>query len=126
MTSDGPLVKVKSLLKEAKHMCIAVVTDDGSPWVVPVVIRHHRGAKLSWVSSVRTVHSRAIEREPRIAITIFLTQHDEWKEVGFYATAIAKKGIAMPGGYATYTATIERAWYNGQEHKKTEIAIENL
>ena len=78
MTSDSPLVKVKSLLKEAKHMCIAVVTDDGSPWVVPVVIRHHRGAKLSWVSSVRTVHSRAIEREPRIAIIICLTQHDEW------------------------------------------------
>lgn len=123
---DKVMVDHRQYLHDLKFIVIAVVTDDGKPWAVPVGIQKYNKGALEWFSKVDTVHSRAIAQNPQISLTAFTTKQDAQGEYGFYATAHARKQLGLPGGVALYKAEIEQAWYNDAQHIKTKIDREDI
>lgn len=123
MTSQYSVKYVRDFLARQTHMTIAVVCPDGSPWAVPVHIKHWQDYELEWESDTNTVHSRAIEADPRIAISMYQFTYGNQKEFGFYAQAAAQKVQDLPGGRARYRATMIALWGNGEDHTKKEVDI---
>ena len=120
------MVNVREYLSKAKYVTIAVIDEDGKPWAVPLAIQKYHDGKIEWFSKTDTVHSRAISRNPAIAMSIFTTKHDEQGEYGFYAKAVARKKLPLPTGLGLYEADIVEAWYNDERHNKKPIDKKEL
>lgn len=117
MTDDEIL---NQLLSEVVHMVVAVTLDDGTPWAVPVHIKHHDGKQFVWESKPATVHSQAITKNAQVCLLIFSIDRD----IGFYAKAHAEEvpGSRNTDGYAKYSATISESWLN-EKHTKRPVPL---
>lgn len=116
--------RAEEFLQTQHHMVLAVVQEDGSPWAVPDTPQHRDGLRVfEWDSRTDAVHSLALARDSRAAITLYpATVSDEWREIGFYAAGRA--GIIDPrGDFARYRFTTERAWVNDETHMKRELHV---
>ncbi len=112
----------RQFLEAAKYAVIAVTTQDGTPWAVPVAVQRYKNQTIEWFSKTDTVHSIAIEQNPVVALTVFMGD----PTYGVCATAHAKKLLSLPGGVARYAAVIDDAWYNTGKHVKTHIDSKDL
>ncbi len=119
-------VNIQDFLHNARHMVVSVIDETGEPWAVPVGIRSYEAGRFEWVSMTDTIHSQAIERNHRIAITVFHGSADATENFGFYAKASAKKSSDIGGGAAVYQAQCTEAWYNDHTRIKTNIDIKEL
>ena len=117
---------IKAFLKRQTHMTIAVTCEDGSPWAVPVHIKLWDGDVLEWESDTGSIHSRAIEGEPQIAISMYQLTYGEYREFGFYAKATAEKAADLPDGRARYRAVMSAIWINGADHTKRSIDVDEV
>jgi hypothetical protein len=113
--------KVKEFLATQKHMIIAVVLDDGTPWAVPVSIKRHEGREFEWDSHLSTEHSKAILQHAAIAVTIFQKKEDS--QIGFYAKGKAELLEEFKPGFGRYRFTTEKAWINDETFKKREVNL---
>jgi hypothetical protein len=114
--------RMEEFLGRQKHMVIAVTLDDGTPWAVPVAIKNREGDAFEWDSRLDTVHSKAIENHPIVALTIFEPRTDRGPEYGFYARAKAEKVRESDKGYGRYRATVEKSWINDESFQKREVS----
>lgn len=112
----------KEFLQQATHIIVAVVDDEGKPWAVPLGLKSYKHSTFQWFSAVDTVHSRAIARNPEVAVTAYMAD----PTYGVCARAHAKKQLTLPGGFALYSAEIYEAWYNTGKRIKTNIDVKDL
>ncbi len=114
--------KAPSFINRQNHMVVAVVLEDGSPWAVPVKIQAKGEWYLEWDSRLDTVHSQAIEQDPRIAITMFEKAEDTQTGVslGCHAEVIER----YDDDFTRYRATIDRAWITDETFVKREVKLE--
>ena len=113
--------KVKEFLSRQGYMVLAVVCDDSSPWAVPVKIQAHDDKGFEWDSKMSTEHSRAIEKNPAVSITIFEKLEDS--QIGFYAKGTAKVVETKDNDFARYRIDVERAWINDETFVKREVNL---
>ena len=114
--------KALQFLTTQKHMVLAVVLDDGTPWVVPVKLQAHDGLRtFEWDSRLDTVHSRALAGHPQMAITIY--QKEEPWQIGVYAKGSGELVEDRGDGYGRYRFTAVKAWLNDETFVKREVRI---
>jgi hypothetical protein len=116
--------EVITFLVRQKHFVLAVIAEDGSPWTVPLAVKRWEGRVIEWRSALSTVHSQAIEREPRVSMCVFAKEED--RQVGFYAKGTARMSEDTGDGYANYAVTIDQAWVNDETFVKREFDLSQL
>lgn len=113
--------KIEQLLTSQTIMTLAVILGDGTPWAIPVAIRHHEGiTKLEWVSKVDAIHSQAIAQNPRVAISIF--EDKGAAKTGLYLSATTRLDD-QKGDTGFYSAAVQRAWVNDETFQKRELEL---
>ncbi len=95
---------IKTILAENLIGTIATLNEDGSPWSTPVHIFANDDA-LYWFSKDTHQHSRNIERDGRVAVSIW-SQQEGTK--GVYISGIAAKLSAdeLPDALDIVTSTV--------------------
>lgn len=72
--SDAPTDRwavVPRLLASNRYLVLGTTDEIGQPWVTPVFFAARDHARLYWVSSPESRHSRNIEVRPAVAVTVF-------------------------------------------------------
>ncbi|MCU0804982.1 MAG: pyridoxamine 5'-phosphate oxidase family protein [Burkholderiales bacterium] len=87
--SDALAERVAAFLAQHHVMTLATCDEDG-PWAAAVFFAFE-GLELYFLSSPQSRHARAIERDPRVAVTIQRDYRD-WPEI----TGIQAEGRAAP------------------------------
>jgi len=113
--------KLERFLSEQKHMILAVVLDDGTPWAVPVRIQQRRERVFEWDSKLDTIHSKALTERAGTAITIFDKSSDS--QIGFYAKGKAKLIEEYKPGYGRYSFVAMHCWMNDETFVKREVEL---
>lgn len=113
--------KLEQLLSEQQFMVLAVTLPDSTPWAVPVRIQARSGNEFEWDSAGLTEHSKAIQANPRIAITIF--QKKENSQIGLYAKGTAELVEEFKPGFGRYKFVAEKCWINDETFRKREISL---
>ena len=114
--------KVGALLLTQKHMVVAVTLADGSPWAVPVAIRDHEGlGAFMWDSALQTEHSKALESNSAMAITIYQKQEDA--QIGFYAKGRGELLEEFKPGFGHYRFVADKAWINDETFVKRPLNL---
>lgn len=113
--------KLEQLLSEQQYMVLAVMLDDGTPWVIPVRIQARNDNVFEWDSALETVHSRAIAARPDMALTIFQKKEDS--QIGFYAKGKAELVEEFKPGFGRYRFVAEKCWINDETFVKREVAL---
>lgn len=119
-------VETAKFLKQLKHIVIAVVDENNSPWAVPVGVQNLENGVIEWDSHMKSRHSLAIDHNPHIAMTAFMSKGSEWDEIGVYMEGIVEAVEPIHDEFAHYRARITAVWYNGADHVKRTIDIKNL
>lgn len=112
--------KIEQFLSNEYYMVIATLLGDGTPWAVPVRILKREGAKIfEWDSKLDTEHSKSLEGESRMAITIFRKFEDA--QIGFYAKGHGQLVQVNDNDSGRYRFTAEEAWINDQTFIKRQV-----
>lgn len=61
---------VRNILDDNVIGTLSTLNEDGSPWSTPLHVVADDEA-LYWFSSIRTQHSRNVERDPRVSLSVF-------------------------------------------------------
>lgn len=75
---------------------------------------------------MKSRHSLAIDHNPHIALTAFVSKGGEWDETGVYLEGIVETVEPTHDEFALYKARITGVWYNDSGHVKQLIDIEKL
>ncbi|HEY1085953.1 MAG TPA: pyridoxamine 5'-phosphate oxidase family protein [Candidatus Saccharimonadales bacterium] len=113
--------KAKQFLQDQEYMVIAVTLEDSTPWALPVRLRHWDGNVFEWDSMLATEHSKALERSPEMAITIFQKFSDS--QTGIYAKGHGELVEEKDHGLGRYRFTAEKVWLNDETFKKREVEL---
>ncbi len=113
--------KVAEFLSAQQHMILAVVLPDGTPWAIPVRIQMHEGNVFEWDSALQTEHSRALEQNPDMAVTIFQKLEDS--QIGVYAKGRGELVEEFKPGFGRYRFTATNAWLNDETFRKREVSL---
>ena len=113
--------KVNEFLSTQQHMVLAVVLPDGTPWAVPVKIQSCKGRTLAWDSALQTEHSKALEENPMMAITIF--QKQATAQIGVYMKGKGELVEEFKPGFGRYRFTAEKVWLNDETFRKREVEL---
>lgn len=114
-------LRTKEFLAGQQFMVLAVTLDDGTPWAVPVRIQSWNGREFEWDSKLDTVHSKAIEIRPDMAITVF--QKLENSQIGFYARGHGKLVETKEHNMGRYRFIAEQCWLNDETFVKREVKL---
>lgn len=82
-------VLIHNVLQKASIMSLATV-DDGGVWVADVIYVHDNDFTLYWMSDPNVRHSRAIDKNPEVAVTITL-EGDGKNNLGLQIAGRAEK-----------------------------------
>lgn len=113
--------RLEQLFIEQHYMAVAVTLADGTPWVTPVRIIKREGNQFEWDSMPQTEHSKAIEDNPKAAITIF--EKKETSQIGYYAKGIAEVVESREKGPSRYRFTANESWINDETFVKRPISL---
>lgn len=109
--------RIKKLLTTQKYMVISVVLENGTPWAVPVAIKRWQKNIFEWESMRTTEHSKALELNKNMAVTIFEAP------LGFYAEGEVQLAESNDNGVGKYRFTASRTWMNDQTYVKRQIEL---
>lgn len=113
--------KLEQFLATQRHMVLAVTLEDGTPWAVPVKMQQREGLGVfEWDSRLDTVHSKALETHPQMALTIY-QKESPW-QIGFYAKGRGEL-VECNGDYGRYRFAAEQVWLNDETFVKREVAL---
>lgn len=115
-----------NFLHRQTYLVLAVTLDDNTPWAVPLKLQRYEKVEFEWISKPSTIHSKVIKKRSKVAICLFHPSNSEFKEIGFYAKATARKVSDKEDGYSVYRAIITEAWYNNEEHIKRKLDLKQL
>ena len=114
--------KIEQLLAAQEIMVLAVITEEGAPWVTPVAISRRDGLSyFEWVSAITSIHSQALIGHPDAAVTIY--QKAEGSQIGYYAKGRAELVEEYKPGLGRYRFTAEEAWINDETFKKRRLEL---
>ncbi len=63
--------KAKRILSECTYMVVGTSTNDGKPWIAPMLYVYDKDYSLYFLSAVDAVHSENILKNPNVSIAIF-------------------------------------------------------
>lgn len=112
--------KLEQLFNNQIIMAVAVVLDDGTPWVTPVKFTR-RGNIFEWNSSPDSLHSKAIVENPNAAITIFIKTADT--HLGFYAKGKTSLVTGKDNAPSHYQFVAEECWLNDETFIKRPVSL---
>lgn len=84
------LQKILTDILDRGYLMSLGITDDGGVWVSDVIFVNE-GFKIYWISSESARHSKAIEKNPKVAATITLSNKSGEKNIGIQIMGTAKK-----------------------------------
>ncbi len=85
----GVREKTKKIIEENLYLTIAVSDLGGKPWIANLYYAPDRDYNFYWYSSKKTVHSRLIEKNPEVALSIFDSRAVDDEIDGVYIKARA-------------------------------------
>lgn len=113
--------RLNQFLSDRLIMVLGVTLDDGSPWAVPVKIQERKGSVFEWDSDPNTVHSKAIEQRPEMAVVMF--DKAESVQFGLYLKGKGELVSINDKGFGRYHFTTESAWINDESFVKRPISL---
>ena len=87
--SDSELAK--QIIAENLYMVLATASSDGEPWVSPIFFAYDDQYNFYWVSNKDARHSKLLQENPRVAISIFDSRAPEGDGDGVYIKADVKE-----------------------------------
>ena len=87
--SDVNENRVKAIVQKVLYLTIATVSAEGEPWNSPVYSAYDNDANFYWTSSPQAEHSRNIEHNGKVFLTIYDSSVPEGTGQGVYVQAIA-------------------------------------
>ncbi len=69
------LAQVRRFLAGCRTASLATVDEDGAPHAANIQYANDHGLRLFWVSSRQTAHSRHLDHDDRVAVTVY--GHDD-------------------------------------------------
>jgi hypothetical protein len=112
---DRHLTSVKKILEKIHYINLATVNQDGSPWNTPVSASHDDQLNFFWGSSQNNIHSKNIQRDGRVFVTIYDSTVPEGTGEGLYLTGKAEElGPETSTAVYRYKFTPDRAWINDE------------
>jgi uncharacterized protein YhbP (UPF0306 family) len=97
---------VSDLISTVFYGSIATVCPDGKPWCSPLCIATDDDLCVYWASWPQNQHSRNVDANGQVFITIYDTQATEGSAIGVYIRAIATPlaGTALERAKQIYTS----------------------
>ncbi len=80
----------KKILKDNIYMTLATADKDNNPWVSPMFYGYDDNFIFYWISPWDCLHSKLIEENPQVALTIFNTQEKAGEGNAVYFRGKAK------------------------------------
>lgn len=87
MTTDNTQ---ESILSSSRYLTVSTVDSEGKPWASPVWYVRDSDGNYYWWSPVASQHSKNIETNSDVYLTIFNSQLPEGEGVGLYIRATAQ------------------------------------
>lgn len=81
---------VKSVLDKGYLMSLATVDENG-PWVADIVYVFDDNFKIYWLSQESTRHSKAIQKNPKVAASITVSNNQGEQNIGLQIQGLAEK-----------------------------------
>lgn len=81
---------VLSILEQGYLMSLGTADGNG-PWVSDVIYVHDKDWNLYWISETATRHSQAIQKNPKVAATITISNNQGEENVGLQIEGTAEK-----------------------------------
>jgi hypothetical protein len=108
-TPDWPQ-RAHEALDRSEIMVLATVDADSGTWTSPVQFTAGEGFELSFLSHPGTRHGRNIERDPRVAVSIYSWPVPEGGNLGLQITGRATRKGDASGGWQRYTVRPAEVW----------------
>lgn len=64
-------VRALNIVDATRYLVLGTVDDAGHPWTSPVYFSARGVGEFFWQSATDSVHSRNLERHPRVSLTVF-------------------------------------------------------
>ena len=113
--------KLTQFLSKQQYMILAVILPDGTPWVFPVRLRRWEANVFEWDSKLDTEHSKALEMQPEMAVTMY--EKLENSQYGVYLKGTAELVEEFAPGVGRYRFTAEECWVNDETFRKRQVAL---
>lgn len=80
---------VRKILNSSRYATISTVDADGNPWAAPAWYVRDENMNVYWWSPIESHHSKNIEPNPNVYVTIFDSAAPEGYGLGLYIRAVA-------------------------------------
>lgn len=115
--------KTLEFLALQTHMTISVVLPNGSPWATPVKLQKWDGYDFEWDSLMSTEHSKALEQNPRAAVTMYSRDSDSFGQFGVYLLGKVACVSSNEKGTGRYRFTATEVWINDASFRKRQVEL---
>jgi len=88
---DSNIKKAAQVIKKILYINIASVTKDGKPWNTPVYTAYDKDLNFYWISWKENQHSKNLEDNPNVFVTIYDSTVPEGTGFGVYMYGKAYK-----------------------------------
>ena len=97
-------------LARTEIMVLATVDAESGTWASPVQFHANSLTELSFLSLPGTRHGRNIERDPRVAVSVYSWPGPEGGNLGLQITGRAESPSDSGGGWQRYVIYVSEVW----------------
>lgn len=102
--------RAREALGRTEIMVLATADADSGTWTSPVQFQAGDNFELSFLSRPGTRHGRNIERDPRVAVSIYSWPGPQGGNLGLQITGRATRQGEASGGWQRYTVRPAEVW----------------
>ena len=117
--------RAREALDSTEIMVLASVDADSGTWTSPVQFQAGDNFELSFLSHPGTRHGRNIERDPRVAVSVYSWPGPEGGNLGLQVTGRATPRGDASGGWQRYTVRPAEVWCFDSRtgHERHQVGI---
>lgn len=117
--------RAREALDRTEIMVLATVDADSGTWTSPVQFQAGEDFELSFLSHPGTRHGRNIERDPRVAVSVYSWPGPEGGNLGLQVTGQATPRGDASGGWQRYTVRPAEVWcFDSRiDHERHQVSI---
>jgi pyridoxine/pyridoxamine 5'-phosphate oxidase len=117
--------RAREALDRTEIMVLATVDADGGTWTSPVQFQAGSNFELSFLSHPGTRHGRNIDRDRRVAVSVYSWPGPDGGNLGLQITGHAIAEGDVSGGWQRYTVRPAEVWcFDSRiDHERHRISL---
>jgi len=117
--------RAREALDRTEIMVLATADADSGTWTSPVQFQAGRNFELSFLSHPGTRHGRNIDRDPRVAVSVYSWPGPDGGNLGLQITGHAIAEGDASGGWQRYTVRPAEVWCfdSRMDHERHRISL---